>query len=224
MISIVSLPIMHHLLYQNASLLPPMHFRSCWALYLSPSISSSLHNLGHNLANPPKASTFVSNGVFLLGAIHGIMCAADSTTPETQVTTEAHMDSIASGMMSTVAADFKIKNIDASFDDPGGHAIATTVPEHHTQALHGSDAYVHPQATAGAHPTITHMVVKCNNQDLQVICGNPPISIRCAEGCNPSTVCPMIMDRPHVLCESECICIAGDKATIPTINEFAGLE
>lgn len=110
--------------------------------------------------------------------------------------------------------------MDTSFDDPGGHAKATTVPNIYYQALHSSDDYTHQQAMA--HPN--SMMVKCNDQDLQNTCSSPPFNIRCAEGSASSTVCAIILDHPHVLCESECTCIAGDKATIPTFNEFADLE
>ncbi|KAJ4420328.1 hypothetical protein N0V82_004427 [Gnomoniopsis sp. IMI 355080] len=167
-----------------------------------------------------KASIFVSNGVFLLGATQSAICAIVPAVNENWVSSEEHLDQTTSSMMTTVAAEFEAKKMDTSFVDPGGHVKATTGPNIYYQALHSSDDYSHPRGTVNPNS----MMVKCNDQNLQSTCGNPPFNIRCTEGCASSTMCAIIMDHPHMLCESECTCIAGDKDTMPTFNEFADLE
>ncbi|KAJ4391521.1 hypothetical protein N0V93_005139 [Gnomoniopsis smithogilvyi] len=167
-----------------------------------------------------KASIFISSGVLLLGSIRGAMCAADLAAPKTQISSKAHLDVTDPSTAPSLAAEVKVQNNDASFDDPGGYIKSTSGPKANHQALHSLDDHNHPQAAIH----LNHMMVKCNDRDLQSLCNSPPFNIRCAEGCDSSTVCAIVVDHPHVLCESECTCIAGDKATIPTINEFADLE
>lgn len=123
-------------------------------------------------------------------------------------------------MVPTITTEIEIQNTDASFDDPGGQAESISVPKIQQQALHSWEDDTHSQAAA----RLNYMMVKCNDQDLQDLCRRPPFNIRCADGCDFNTICAIMVDRPHVLCESECTCIAANKATIPTFNEFADLE
>lgn len=120
----------------------------------------------------------------------------------------------------TVAAEIEIMNMGTSFNDPAGNAKPTGMPHGNGHALHGLNDKSQGKPAA----QIFNTVVKCNDERLQSVCSSPPYNIRCAEGCNPNSICSIIMDHPHVLCESECTCIAGDETTIPTFNEFAELE
>lgn len=148
------------------------------------------------------------------------MCATDPILPETQVSSDEYLDAIMASKVYTFPAEIKIINTDAPFIDTGGHTKPTAVSKDNGHALHDSDDKAQQNPMAQLFTT----VVKCNDDSLQNVCSSPPYNIRCAEGCNPNSICSIIMDHPHLLCESECTCIAGDETTIPTFNEFAELE
>lgn len=155
-----------------------------------------------------------------MGAIYGAVCAIDPTVPETQVSSDEQLDTMFASKAHTIAAQLEIMNMDNSFDDPGGVAKTTGMPDENGHALHGPNDKSQEKPAA----QLINTVVKCNDEGLQSVCSRAPYNIRCAEGCNPNSICSIIMDHPHMLCESECTCIAGDETTIPTFNEFAELE
>lgn len=148
------------------------------------------------------------------------MCAINPALPETCISSNEHVNNIFATKVCTIGADFKMLHTAASFADTGLYAKPTAVPKVNGHAFYGLNDNSRQIPTVQLFTT----VVKCNDEELQNICNKPPYNIRCAEGCSPNSICSIIMDHPHLLCESECTCIAGDETTIPTFNEFAELE
>lgn len=158
--------------------------------------------------------------MLLLASAYGTICATDPTIPETRVSDMDYLDIIGSNVISVVAADLEVMRMKVAFDDPGGHARSIAVPKISNQVLENSDS--DDQLPAAARPK--HVAIRCNDQNLQKFCGSPPINARCTEGCHAARACHVIVDSPHMLCESDCTCITGDPASIPIVNEFADLE
>lgn len=182
---------------------------------------SAFRKLCSSLANVTKASIFVFNiYLLLLAAVCGTVYGTESALHETQVSYKGQLGTVASGIVPTVAGNLDLTNMKTAPKDPGDHAESASLLRNHYQTLESPGGYDQPQATA--HPN--NVIVKCKDQDLQKVCDHPPINIRCSGGCEVTSVCPVIVDYPHMRCESECTCVAGDQATIPTVNEFADLE